>query len=224
MVSSSDGAAEAATTTEFGLAIEPAFARPATEEQLQRAAAGMRARGLTVEIVDTLAQAHALVLPWLPTDATIFTATSETVRESGLAGEIDGSGRYRSVRAQMTQLDPRSQARDRIRLTATPDVLVGSAHAVTADGELFIASATGSQIGPISAGAGRVILLVGAQKVVADRAAAARRLEFYALPKEDIRARAAYGRGSVMAKTLIVSRDPVPGRTTVVLIRQAVGF
>lgn len=213
-----------ATKTEFGLPIEPSFGRATSEAQLQRAAAGLRGRGISVELVDTAAQAKELVLRKLPTDQAIFTATSETVRLTGLAEEIDASGRYRSVRAQMTQLDPRTQYRDRIRLTASPDVLVGSAHALTEDGELVIASATGSQLGPISAGAGKVILVIGAQKVVADRAEAMRRLNLYAFPKEDLRARAAYGRGSVIAKTLILSREAVPDRTTVVLIREAIGY
>jgi hypothetical protein len=177
-----------------------------------------------VEIVDTPAAAKELALTRLLSDQTVLTASSETVRLSGLADAIDGDGRYRSLRAQMAKMNPATQRREMIRLGATPDVLVGSVHAVTEDGELFVASATGSQLGPLSAGAGQVILLVGAQKVVADRAAAFRRLELYALPKEDIRAHAAYGRGSTLAKILVIDREATPSRTTVILIRGPIGY
>lgn len=211
-------------TTEFGLPIDESFARPASEEQLQRAAAALRARGITVELVDSLAAARELTLTLLPADQSVFTASSETVRQSGLAEIIDRSGRFQSVRARLAQLSPATQMREMVRLGAAPDVLVGSAHAVTEEGEVVIASASGSQLGPISAGAAKVLLLVGAQKVVADRAAAMRRLQFYALPKEDVRARAAYGRGSALAKTLVIDREVVPGRLTVILIRAPVGY
>lgn len=210
--------------TEFGLPIDARFAQPAAEAQLQRAAAALRGRGMTVEIVDHPAAAKDLALTLLPAEGTIFTSTSETVRLSGLASEINESGRYQSIRAQQTKMNPATQRREMIRMGAAPDVLVGSAHAVTEDGELIVASATGSQLGPISAGAGKVILLIGSQKVVADRAAAMRRLELYALPKEDIRAHGAYGVGSMLAKILIVDREATPGRLTVILIREPIGF
>lgn len=212
------------TKTEFGLPIDPTFAIPAEEDALQRAATALRGHGFTVEIVDTAAAAKEWVLAHLPTDGSIFTGASETVRLSGLGEEIDASGRFQSIRAQLTKLDPRTQSRDRIRLGATPDVYVGSAHAVTEEGEILVASASGSQLGPVSAGAARVFLLVGAQKVVADRATALRRLQYYALPLEDRRARAAYGFPSALAKTLLLSRDLAAGRLTVVLIRAAIGF
>ncbi|HEY0754153.1 MAG TPA: LUD domain-containing protein [Ktedonobacteraceae bacterium] len=52
------------------------------------------------------------------------------------------------------------------RLGASPDVLVGSVHAITEQGEVLIASAVGSQLGPAASGAGAVIWIVGTQKLV----------------------------------------------------------
>ena len=107
---------------------------------------------------------------------------------------------------------------------ASPDVIVGSVHAVTEEGEVLIASATGSQLGPYSAGAETVIWVVGAQKVVKDLATGLRRLREYAYPLEDARARVAYGKPTVLAKILIVAQEARPGRIHLILCREKLGF
>jgi hypothetical protein len=109
-------------------------------------------------------------------------------------------------------------------LAASPGYVVGSAHAVTEDGSLLIASASGSQLGPIVSGAGHVILVVGGQKIVPDVATGMRRIYEYCLPLEDERARAAYGVGSGVNNILIVNRAIRPGRTTVILVKERLGF
>ncbi len=67
-------------------------------------------------------------------------------------------------------------------LGAGPEVVVGSVHAVTETGELVIASATGSQLAPYAAGAGKAIWVVGGQKVVPDLATALKRIQYYSYP------------------------------------------
>lgn len=211
-------------TTEFGLPIDKSFGRPASEEALQRAAKALRAHNILAEIVGTAADARAYVIPILPKDQTIFTTTSETVRLSGLDDDINKSGNFRSVRQQLAKLDRQTQMPEMKRLSATPDVVVGSVHAVTEEGQLVVGSATGSQLGPYSAGAGKAVFVVGAQKVVPNLELAMRRLRFYSYPLEDIRARKAYGMPSTLAKILIINSDFPLGRSTVVLIREAIGF
>lgn len=43
-------------------------------------------------------------------------------------------------------------------------------------------------------------------------------------PLEDLRAREAYGIGSGINKVLIVNREVVPGRITVILVKEKLGF
>ena len=210
--------------TEFGLPIDHGFSKPASEEQIQRAAAALRKHNFTVEIVDTATDARTYVNSILPKDQTIFTAASETLRLSGLDDDINNSGNYRSVRQQIAKLDPHVQIAERRRLGATPDVVVGSVHAVTEDGRLVVASAGGSQLGPYAAGAAKAIFVVGSQKIVPDLETAMRRIQVYSLPKEDVRAREKYGRASTLAKVLIINLDWPPTRSTAVLIREPIGF
>ena len=110
------------------------------------------------------------------------------------------------------------------RLSAAPDVMLGSVHAVTETGALVAASMSGSQLGPYASGAGRVILDVGTQRIVSDLEEGLRRVDEYAFPLEDARAQAAYGVHSGVHKMLIINREITPGRITVVFVDEVLGF
>ncbi|MFD9484422.1 LUD domain-containing protein [Streptomyces sp. NPDC059991] len=206
------------------LPADETFAVAASAESIERAAQALLGNGFAVHIVDTAADARELVAEALPTDKAIFASTSETLRLSGIQEDIDASGRFKSIRAEQADWDPRVRNDDVRTTRSAPDVVVGSVHAVTEDGRLVTASASGSQLAAYAFGAGRAVWVVGAQKVVADLDTALRRIETYSLPKEDVRAQQAYGRRSVVAKILINAREVVPQRSTVVLVREAIGF
>ena len=121
-------------------------------------------------------------------------------------------------------MDRATQLAEIWRLMSTPDVIVGSVHAATETGSLVIASASGSQLPGYAGGAARAIWIVGAQKVVPDLPAALRRVEDHCLPLESARAQAVYGSPSAINRLLILNAEPDPGRGTVLLLREAIGF
>jgi len=144
--------------------------------------------------------------------------------ETGIADEILNSDRYEPIHPRIWSMDRETQADEIRRLSASPDFMLGSVHAVTETGSLLAASASGSQLGPYAAGAGKVILVVGTQKIVSDLDEGLRRIYDYAFPLEDARAEAAYGVHSSVNKILIVNREWDAGRTTVVLVDEVLGF
>ncbi|MEB8338096.1 LUD domain-containing protein [Streptomyces endophyticus] len=202
--------------------VDETFAKPADEAQLDRAAEALRGNGFTVHIVDTVTDARELVLSLVPADESVFTASSETLRLTGITKAIDESGRFDSVRAAAGDLgdDPTAH----IRLGATPDVVVGSVHAVSEDGVLLAGSASGSQLAPYASGARKAVWVVGAQKIVPDVATGLRRIRDYSLPKEWRRLHENYGQTSFIGKILILEREAFPDRGVVVLVRDSVGF
>jgi len=211
------------TKTKYGIPIDESFGKAASEESIQKTAAALGTRNFAVEVVDTPAQARAYVVSILPKDQTIVTASSETVVQSGLGDDIDKSGKYNAIRPQLEKMDRNTQRAEMRKLMSSADVVVGSVHAITEDGKVVAASASGSQLALYASGAGKVIWVVGSQKIVPDLDTAMKRLQYYAYPKEDIRARAKYGMPSALLKTLIVNGD-MPGRSTIVLIREPIGF
>ena len=149
---------------------------------------------------------------------------SQTLEVTGITDELENSGRYEPVRPQIWSMDRETQADQIRRLSASPDVMLGSVHAVTESGSLIAASMGGSQLGPYVAGAGRVILVAGTQKIVPNLEEGLHRIEEYAFPLEDARAQAAYGVHSGVNKVLIINREITPGRITVVLVDEVLGF
>jgi hypothetical protein len=143
---------------------------------------------------------------------------------TGITEAIEQSERYRPIRPRIWGMDRQTQADEIRRLGAAPDVMLGSVHAVTETGSLMAASMSGSQLGPYVSGAAKVILVVGTQKIVASLEEGLRRINDYAFPLEDVRAQEAYGVHSGINKILIVNREINPGRITVVLVDQVIGF
>jgi hypothetical protein len=154
----------------------------------------------------------------------VFTGASETLRLSGIDEDINASGRYDAVKSRAVGLDRVRDLAEIWRLMSSPDVIVGSVHAVTETGSLVIASASGSQLPGYAGGAARAIWIVGAQKVVPDLSTALRRVDEHCLPLESARAQEVYGGPSAVNRLLILNAEPHPGRGTVLLLREAIGF
>lgn len=200
------------------------FAELASDERLSGAAASLDANGITSMIVDSSAAARSQVRSLLPDGAEVYNNTSRTLEAIGVAEDIERSGRYQALRPRLYQMDREMQRREMRTLAASPTYVVGSVHAVSEDGSLFIASASGSQLGPIVSGAEHVIFVVGGQKIVPDFATALRRIHEYCFPLEDERARHAYGIPSGVNNILIVNRVLIPQRMTAILVRERLGF
>jgi len=180
-------------------------------------------RTCLVQIADSAKEARQLVLDAIPEGAEVHVALSETMRELGLTAEIDESGRYQAIRPRLNALDRVTQARERRKLGAAPDYILGSAHAVTDSGEIVVGSGSGSQLGAYAYAADHVILVIGHQKLVRDLDEGLRRLREYSLPREFARMQAAGFPGSVLAKTLVLHHER-GDRTMVILVPETLGF
>jgi hypothetical protein len=200
------------------------FATRADVARVQRTARALEANGMTVLRAANAADAKRIIVGLVPDGAQVHHGASRTLEVTGITSELEESGRYEPVRPRLRRMDRATQADDIRRLTAAPDVMLGSVHAVTETGSLLAASMSGSQLAPYVAGAGRVILIVGTQKIVSDLEEGLRRINEYAYPLEDARALEAYGIHSGVNKVLIINREIVPGRITVVLVDEVLGF
>ncbi len=200
------------------------FTDPAPTHRLERAAAALTAHGFTVEILSTAAAARTRIRDLIPEGASVFTGASETLRLSGIDEDINTSERYQAVKPRVLAMDRATAADDIRRLLASPDVIVGSVAALTETGSLVVASASGSQLPGYAGGAAHAIWIVGAQKVVPDLATALRRVEDHRHPLESARAQVAYGSPSAINRLLVLNAEPRPGRGTVLLLREAIGF
>jgi acyl-CoA hydrolase len=193
------------------------------EHTLAATVVALEEHGFSVEVVDDLDAARQAVLARIPRGASVMTNTSMTLTEAGIADAINDGGPYDSARNKMAKLDFATQLQEMKEIGGQPDYALGSVHAVTRDGTLVIASASGSQLASYAWGAANVIFVVGTQKLVPTLEAARERIDQHSLVLEDARAVAAYGQHSYVGKILEI-RQELPGRIHVVLVRQPTGF
>ncbi len=193
------------------------------DETLAATVVALEEHGFSVEVVDDFEAAREAVLARIPEGSTVMTNTSVTLEETGIAEAINEGGHYDSARNRMMALDYATQLPEMKAVAGQAEYALGSVHAVTRDGTLVIASASGSQLASYAWGAANVIFVVGAQKLVPSLEAARERIVEHSLKLEDGRAYAAYGINSRIGKVLEIHQED-PGRIHVVLIRQSVGF
>jgi acyl-CoA hydrolase len=193
------------------------------EQTLQATVVALEEHGFSVEVVDDLDAAREAVLARIPQGSSVMTNTSATLAETGIADAINDGGLYESARNKMFALDFATQAQQMKAIGGQPNYALGSVHAITRDGTLVIASASGSQLASYAWGAANVIFVAGAHKLVPTLEAAHQRIYQHSLKLEDARAIAAYGQHSFVGKVLEIHQE-LPGRIHIVLIRQQVGF
>ena len=200
------------------------YAELASPDRITAVARALEKNGVHALVAERGADAKALVESLLDDGAEVFNNTSRTLESIGVADEIERAGRYEPLRLRLYQMDREMQADEMRTIAASPEYVVGSVHAVTDDGALLIASASGSQLGPIVSGASHVVLVIGGQKIVTDVDEGMRRIYEYSFPLEDERARRVLGVPSGVNNVLIINRVTVPGRITAILVNESLGF
>src|SRR5512138_1900760 len=200
------------------------FAKLADDERIQRTAKALEANGIQTLIAETGEEARRLFFELVPEGSEIFLGASVTLETLGIQNEIDKSGRYDALRPKMFAMDRATQAREMRKLVGAPDFAAGSVHAVTEDGQVLIASKTGSQLGPYASGAGKVIWVVGSQKLVKDFNEGMKRIKEYCYPLEEVHMQQLYKTGTSINKILIVNNEIRPDRITMIIVKEKLGF
>src|SRR5215212_7867521 len=200
------------------------FTRLADEEQIQRTAQALETRNIKTLIAETGADARRMFFELVPDGSEVFLGASVTLEALGIKDEIDISGRFNALRPKMFAMDRATQGREIRKLVGAPDYAAGSVHAVTESGQVMIASNTGSQLGPYASGAGKVIWVVGAQKLVKDIDEGMKRIYEYDLPLEIVHMRQLYNMHTNLSKILIVNKEVRPNRIAMIIVKEELGY
>ena len=216
---------EAAVARARALRATSDFARSADPSTIEATVAALRDKGYDVHVAEHADDAKRIVLDLLPDGAEVGQGASQTLDELGITHELEESGRFDAVRKHTRSMDRSTPEglRAMRKLGVGPDWYVNSAHALTVDGTIVVASNTGSQLAPLAFGAGEVIFVIGSQKIVPDLESAMRRLDEHSLPLEHARMRGLYDIDSEIKKVLVIYKEFRPSRFRVVIVREPVG-
>jgi predicted RNA-binding protein with PIN domain len=201
----------------------PALPVAASDGVIERAADALRANNIEVVVVDTGDQARDEVLSRIAPGSEVYSGKSKTLEDIGVFAALHEPGAFDPIRPKLMAMDRATQGREMRKIGSTADTIVGSVNAITVDGALVAASATGNQLAGYAAGSGRVILVVGSQKFVPDLDAAMTRIREVVFPYENERVRVRLGVDTKLEKVLVMFGEWVTDRTTVIVVREPVG-
>lgn len=196
-----------------------------TDEAIETAVENLESNGFDVVVADSAADALETLQAQIPTGASVMNGHSTTLEEVGFTDYLtEGDHEWESIPDTIHRIDDDAKRQDARRESQTADYFLGGINAISQTGELVAADRSGSRIGAYPFAASNVVIVSGVNKIVPTLDDALDRLESVAYPLENERANDAYGVGSAIAKQLIFRQELEDGRTTVVLIREQLGY
>ncbi|MFC7133638.1 MULTISPECIES: lactate utilization protein [Salinibaculum] len=187
--------------------------------------ANLEANGFDVVVVDSAEQALETVQSHIPADASVMNGHSTTLEEIGFVEYLtEGDHDWEALPDEIWSIDDDAERQAARRESQTADYFLGGINAIAQSGELVAADRSGSRIGAYPFAASNVVIVSGVNKIVPTLDDALDRLESVAYPLENERAKEAYGVDSAIAKQLIFRQELEDGRTTVVLVRDQLGY
>jgi len=194
------------------------------EETIQSTAAAIRNRGIEVTIVDDSAQALDTLLGKIPAGAEVMNGSSTTLAEIGFVKYLKNNPeKYNNLHAAALSESDQMKRMELMRKAVTADYFFASVNAIAETGELFAADASGSRVGAFPFAAKNLILVVGVNKIVPTWQDGVDRIRKFVFPLEDKRVQA-MGMHSNVSKIVIIEAEMMPGRISLILVREKLGF
>ncbi len=205
---------------------EQAMASPhlPDEAAIARTVEALRARNIHVIVTNTGEEAHHALIQLLPEGAEICDSTSETLDAIGFTAFVRGNPRFTNLHDGYAAEPDLAKRNDLRRRASIADYFIGSVQAIAETGEVFVASATGSQLAPYAYAAKRVIWVVGVQKIAPTFDAAMQRVRGHTLARHD-QWLADMGRAPTpIGKLGIIEHESQAGRITLILVKELLGW
>ncbi|CDK40222.1 Transcriptional regulators of sugar metabolism [Halorubrum sp. DM2] len=194
-------------------------------ETVEETVANLEERGFDVIVVDDADEALETVKSQIPAGVSVMNGHSTTLEEIGFDEFLsEGDHDWESLPDRIWGIDDDAERQTARRESQTADYFLGGINAIAGTGELVAADLSGSRIGAYPFAAGNVVIVSGVNKIVPTLDDAFDRLESVAYPLENERAQEAYGVESAIAKQLVYRRETEEGRTTLVLVRERLGY
>ena len=184
--------------------------------------------------VETSEEAVQAVRDMLPEGAAVSFGGSMTLIESGVTDML-AQLPIRLLDRNKPGLTP-EQVKDIYRATFSCDVYLCSTNAVTEEGELYNVDGNSNRVAAMLYGPDRVIVVAGVNKIVADVAEANQRVRSVAAPANATRigcstpcvitgtCQDCRSDGRICCNTVVMRQQRHPGRVTVLLVGETLGY
>ena len=201
------------------------FTKLASKDTIKKVSKALGPRGIKADFAETKEDALKKLTGMIPAGAELMTGGSTTLEQIGFV-DLLKSGKHKWVNLKdsiLAEKDEKKQAELRKKSIAS-QYFIGSVHAVTHEGQVLVASASGSQIPSYAFSSDNVIWVVGAQKIVPTLEDGFERISECCFPLEDKRMKSVGYPGSTIGKILIFEREIMPRKLTMIFVNEKLGF
>lgn len=201
------------------------FNQLATKETVEQVIENLKNRGITAILVETKEQALEKIKELIPEGMSIMTGSSTTLDQIRFTDLLISKNHpWKNLKDEILN-ESNTQKRNELRKNSVlADYFLGSVHAVTKDGEILVASASGSQIPSYAFSSDNVIWVVSTKKIVNNLDGAFQRVKEHIYPLEDQRMKNAGYEGSIIGKWFILEREILPNRKiTLIFVNEDLG-
>lgn len=202
------------------------WSKLADDKEVAEFVENAKRRGISVVLVNNRDEALNQIKQMIPKGAAVANGSSTTLDEIGFVNYLkNGDHGWRNLHAEvLAEEDQAKQADMRRKMVTDADYFLASVNAISKDGELVACDQSGSRVTAFPFAAKKLVLVAGTQKISKDLEQAMERVRKYVLPKEDERAKKAYGFGSSLGKWVIIEKEISKERITLILVKEELGF
>ena len=200
------------------------WSRIPPEQDIAASVAALEKNNITVIRVKDGVAALEKIKALIPPGSEVMKGASTTLIEIGYEDLMNGQHNWLDLhKAIISENDDRLRNELR-RRSITSEYFLSGVNAIAQTGQILACDASGSRVGAWPFGAQNLILVSGLNKIVPTLQDALKRIWEYAYPLEDARARKVYGTPSQIGKCVILAKEVRPGRTTLILIDEVLGY
>ena len=201
------------------------WSRVPDEATIDRTVQAIEARRVRVVRAATADEAKQALLDLIPGGAEVMNGSSTTLIEIGYEQLQQSNPKaWRDYHAVITAENDDEKRQALRRRGVAADWYLSGVQAIAESGEIVGCDKTGSRVGAWPYAAGRLVLVSGANKIVPTLDDALARCWEYALPMEQQRARRAYGTSSEIGNIVVIEKEMVADRVTLILVGERLGY
>lgn len=194
------------------------------KEEVEQTKKALEERGINVVIKNTKEEALNYLKETIPEKSSVMNGSSTTLGEIGFTDYLKNQSKWNNLHEDILNEEDQEKQNDLRRQSQAADYFLGSVNAISKEGELVAVDASGTRVGAYPFAAKNLILVSGTNKITENLDDAFKRTRQHAFPLEDKRALEAYGFNSTFGKWVIIEREIFPGRTTLVLVNEKLGY
>ena len=197
----------------------------ANENDINKTVESVKSRGINVILVDNKEEALEEIKKLIPKGSEVMNGSSTTLNEIGFMDYLkSGEHGWKNLHEEALKEKDMGKQMDFRRKAVCAEYFLGSLNAISKNGELIACDNSGSRVGAYLFAAKNLILVAGVQKITNSLEEGIKRIREHVLALEDARARKAYGFPSNTSKWIIIEKEIFTNRTTLILVKEKLGF